>query len=219
MIWFRRPRVSGKTGATSDGLIAMGDAMLVRVGERGMNRPYRAAMLATMSVILGLGLGACTQGAPPAAGANSSHDVQAPVSPSPSATNGAESSAVAAYRAMWADAAVAARTADPKNPRLDDHAEKNALWLLQYVMEQARKAGVTIAGSVAVEPTIVKSDKDKVELRDCIDGSKWVQVKPGGSSGGLSGGRRRAQATVVRISGDTWKVSDLHWQDVGTCIK
>ncbi|MER6386219.1 hypothetical protein [Streptomyces sp. NPDC001127] len=172
-----------------------------------------------MSVILGLGLGACAQDTPPAAGVNASHDVQTPVPPSPSAATEAASSAVAAYRAMWADAEVAGRTADPKHPRLDDHAEKNALWLLQYVMEQARKAGVTITGSVVVEPTVVKSAKDEVELRDCVDGSKWVQAKPGRSSGGLSGGRRRAQATVDRISGDAWKVSDLHWEEVGTCIK
>ncbi|MFH9964902.1 hypothetical protein ACH4PR_26490 [Streptomyces mirabilis] len=134
-------------------------------------------------------------------------------------TGEAESEAVAAYRAMWADTEAAARSADAKHPRLDDHAEQNALWLLQDVMEKARKAGVTIEGSVVVEPTVVDSGKDKVELQDCIDGSKWVQVKPGGSSDGLSGGRRRAKATVVRTSGDKWKVSDLYWEGVGTCMK
>lgn len=184
-----------------------------------MNRPYRTALLATMSVLLGLDLGACSQDAPPAAGASASHDVSASVSPSPRPTNEAATSAIAAYRAMWADAEVAGRTADPKNPRLDDHAQKNALWLLQYTMERARKAGVTIEGSVVADPTVVKSEKDKVELRDCIDASRWLQVKPGTSSRGLLGGRHRAKATVVRVSDDTWKVSDLYLEDVGTCIK
>ncbi|WP_181649692.1 hypothetical protein [Streptomyces sp. WAC00263] len=143
--------------------------------------------------------------------------------PTLSPADGTESEAIATYRAMWADAEAAARTADPKHPRLDNHAEQKALWLLQYMMEHARKAGVTIEGTVVVDPMVVKSGKDKVELRDCIDGSKWVQVKPGGSSGGssdgLSGGRRRAEARVVRAAADKWKVSDLYLEDVGTCIK
>ncbi|MFD7169243.1 hypothetical protein [Streptomyces violascens] len=125
--------------------------------------------------------------------------------------------ALTSYRAMWADAAEASRTSDPKSPRLADHAQGNALSLLQYVMEQARKAGATSKGAVNLAPTVVKSSVDKVELRDCIDGSKWVQDKPSGSSDGLAGGRRHTEATVTRTSTGEWKVSELYWEDAGTC--
>lgn len=182
------------------------------------DRVGRAAAIST-AVVLAFGVGACTQSAPRAAGEKGSQASKDLTSPSPSLAGEAASEAVAAYRAMWADAEEASLTAHPQHPRLDDHAEKSALWLLQYVMTEARKTGVTLEGTVVAEPTVVKSGQDKVELRDCIDGSKWVQVKPGGSSDGLSGGRRRAEATVVRTSGDKWKVSDLYWEDVGTCTK
>ncbi|MFE9555443.1 hypothetical protein ACFYOD_18465 [Streptomyces sp. NPDC006703] len=125
--------------------------------------------------------------------------------------------AVASYRAMWEDAAVASRTSDPKSPRLADHAQGDALSLLQYVMEQSRQAGVTSQGAVNLAPTVVKSSVDKVELRDCIDGSKWVQAKPGSSPDGLIGGRRHTEATVVRTSAGGWKVSDLYWEAAGSC--
>ncbi|MFC7305131.1 hypothetical protein ACFQVC_12980 [Streptomyces monticola] len=124
-----------------------------------------------------------------------------------------------AYLAMWQDAATASRTADPKHPRLDDHAQRGALQLLQHVMRQARKAGVTMQGAAVAAPSVVKSGSDKVVLKDCVDGSKWVQVKPDESpDGSLSGGRRHTEATVVRTDGGKWKVSDLYWEDVGTCV-
>ncbi|MFD4644788.1 hypothetical protein [Streptomyces sp. NPDC058441] len=92
------------------------------------------------------------------------------------------------------------------------------MWLLQYVMKQSRKAGVTSRGGVRVAPAVVKSSERKVELSDCVDGTKWVQIKSGGSSEGLSGGRHRAEATVVLTSGK-WKVSELYWGEVGSCME
>jgi hypothetical protein len=118
---------------------------------------------------------------------------------------------------MWEDAAEASRTSDPKHPRLDDHAEKNALWLLQYVMEQSRKAGVTSEGAARVAPTVVKSSRAKVELLDCVDGSKWVKVKSDGSPG-MPGGHYRTEATVVRHSSGQWKVSKLYSAEAGSCM-
>lgn len=126
---------------------------------------------------------------------------------------------MAAYRAMWEDAAVASRTSDPRHPRLDDHAKGSAVALLRYVMRQARKSGVTMTGAVAVAPKVVKENPNRVVLRDCVDGSRWVQVKRGSSPDAMSGGRRRAEATVVRTAKGSWKVSDLYWEDIGTCVK
>ncbi len=120
---------------------------------------------------------------------------------------------------MWKDAEAAALTADPKHPRLDDHAEAGALALLEHVMSGAHEAGVTIKGSVVVDPHVTKSSRTKVELRDCIDGSHWVQAKPGSSASTGGGGHRLAEATVTRTSDGQWRVSDLYWEDVGTCLE
>jgi hypothetical protein len=118
---------------------------------------------------------------------------------------------------MWEDAAEASRTSNPKHPRLDDHATGNALSLLRYMMEQNQKRGVTGKGAASVGPVVVKSSKTKVELQDCVDGSKWVQAKPSGSSAGISGGHYRTEATVVMASGKWW-VSELYNGEVGSCM-
>ena len=216
-IWFGSPRASGKTDAPSDDSTALRDTMLVRKGEYVVNRPYGAVALGTVSVALGLCLAACAQDATHPAGVTASRSVKASVSATPSATDASASAAIAAYRAMWEDTAEASRTSDPKNPRLNDHAQGGALSLLQYTMEQARKAGTTGRGAPRADPTVVKASASKVELRDCVDGSKWVQVKPSKSPSRLSGGSYRTEATVVLSSG-TWKVSELYWEDAGTCL-
>ncbi|MFI9780230.1 hypothetical protein ACIHCV_37000 [Streptomyces sp. NPDC051956] len=58
--------------------------------------------------------------------------------------------------------------------------------------------------------TCPRTSADKVELRDCVDGSKWVQVKPGSSPDGLTGSRRHTEIPVVRTSTGGWKVSGLY---------
>lgn len=173
-----------------------------------MNGVRGAAALTTV-VVLGLGLGACTQNASRAEGAKALPTSNASASLSASPT-GVDGEAIAVYRAMWKDAAEASLTSDPKSPRLADHAEGGALGLLQYMMEQIRDKGATSRGEASVAPTVVKSTKNKVELRDCVDGSKWVQVKPDHPSDGTPGGHYRTEASVVLSSGK-WKVSELSW--------
>ncbi|GAA1278341.1 hypothetical protein GCM10009646_76610 [Streptomyces aureus] len=182
----------------------------------GANEAGRAGAI-SIAVVLMFGAGACMRSAPSAEGGKSSQTSQAPGSPSPSLSKGAESEAVAAYRAMWRDAAEASRTSDPKHPRLDDHAKGNALSLLRYMMEQNHKRGATGKGAASVAPIVVKSSKTKVELQDCVDGSKWVQAKPSSSSAGISGGRYRSEATVVFASGKWW-VSELYNGEAGSCM-
>ncbi|MFC9501525.1 hypothetical protein, partial [Streptomyces sp. NPDC056982] len=130
---------------------------------------------------------------------------------------GADGEAVAAYKAMWEDAAAASRTSDPKHQRLGDHARGNALSLLRYMMEQNHKHGATGQGAASVAPIVVKSSKTKVELLDCVDGSKWVQAEPNSSSDGISGGHYRTEATVVWASGK-WRVSELYSGEAGSCL-
>ncbi|MEU2734734.1 hypothetical protein ABZ656_04570 [Streptomyces sp. NPDC007095] len=59
--------------------------------------------------------------------------------------------------------------------------------------------------------------RTKVELTDCVDGSKWVQLKPSGSAGGMPGGHYRTTATVVFASGKWW-VSELYTGEAGSCL-
>ncbi|MFF1736878.1 hypothetical protein [Streptomyces sp. NPDC058247] len=124
---------------------------------------------------------------------------------------------MAAYRAMWRDAAVVSRTPDPKDPRLDDHARKKALWLLQYLMERLQTKGAASAGEMKVAPRVVKSTAAKVELLDCTDDSDWLEVERGAPSDGLSTGHYRTEATVVLASGK-WMVSDLYSEAAGSCM-
>ncbi|MEN8652341.1 hypothetical protein ABCR94_17485 [Streptomyces sp. 21So2-11] len=176
------------------------------------------AMALSAAVALGLGAGACGESAPRAEGVSASREAKAPTGSASALPSEAESAAFTAYRAMWADAVEASRTSDSKHPRLDDHAKEKALWLLQFMMEEIHKAGATSTGGVSVEPRVAKADKSKVELLDCVDGTKWVQVKPNGSPDGLPGGHYRTEATVVLADGK-WTVSDLYWGEAGTCLK
>jgi hypothetical protein len=63
----------------------------------------------------------------------------------------------------------------------------------------------------------VTSSNDKIKLRDCIDGSTWVQVKQSAPTDAMRGGHFRAEATVVLASGK-WMVSDLYWGEAGSCM-
>ncbi|MFE6158812.1 hypothetical protein ACFQ7F_07830 [Streptomyces sp. NPDC056486] len=85
------------------------------------------------------------------------------------------------------------------------------------MMEQTRKKGVTSRGAANVSPTVVKSSKTELELLDCVDGSKWVQVKPSSSPDGIAGAHYRTEATVTFKSGK-WMVSELYWGEAGSCM-
>jgi hypothetical protein len=183
-----------------------------------VDRRYGAWMLTAVSVVLGLGLGGCAPDAPRPPGTKTSRSVgRSELPKSRSRVDAAASAAIASYRAMWEDVAEASRTSDSKNPRLDDHAESGALRLLRFTLRRAREEGATGRGAPRLHPIVVKSSASRVELRDCVDGSRWVQVKPDGSPHGLPGGSYRTNATVVLSSG-TWKVSELYSEDVGTCL-
>ncbi|MEV8320452.1 hypothetical protein AB0Q95_40520 [Streptomyces sp. NPDC059900] len=85
------------------------------------------------------------------------------------------------------------------------------------MMEQAREKGVTNRGAASIAPTVVKSGKNEFELLDCVDGSKWVQVKPSSSPDGVAGAHYHTEATVAFKSGK-WMVSELYWGEAGSCM-
>jgi hypothetical protein len=129
----------------------------------------------------------------------------------------AGAAALTAYRSMWEDAVAASEVADPDLPRLDDHASAGALRLLKYGMEKARKEQVITKGAPHLAPEVVTANSEQVTLRDCVDGTKWLQYKKsGGLKNDVPGGHSAAEATV-RLQDGVWKVSDLYLHQAGSC--
>jgi hypothetical protein len=136
---------------------------------------------------------------------------------SPSPSSSIEDQAVAAYVAMWKDAAVASRTSDVDHPRLDDHATGAALMLLQYVMREHAKDGHLARGAPRHNVLVAKSSADGRVLRDCMDSTDWLMYKQNGELvNDVPGSHRRVDATVKR-RGDAWVVTDLFMHERATC--
>ncbi|WP_431953449.1 hypothetical protein [Actinacidiphila sp. bgisy167] len=128
-----------------------------------------------------------------------------------------ERAALKAYRGMWNDLTAAAAEADPKSPLLDDHASDGALLLLRYGMEKARKENVVSKGAPRIDPEVLSATADKVTLRDCVDGTHWLQYRKSGElKNDVPGGHGAADATVSLRDG-VWKVSKLYLHETGTC--
>ncbi|MFD8723945.1 hypothetical protein ACFV2H_39825 [Streptomyces sp. NPDC059629] len=127
--------------------------------------------------------------------------------------------ALAAYRAMWGDVVVAARTSDARNSRLDDHAEGGALQLLRHMMRANKQQGVVTKGQPTFAPVVTEAGASTVVIQDCADGSRWLQYTEGGSpKDDVPGGHHRVDATVSK-QGGRWLVESLYIGEVGTCVQ
>lgn len=125
--------------------------------------------------------------------------------------------ALAAYRSWWRDLAVVSASPDPASPRLNDHAMGGALELMRHGLETARKQGVVTRGSPRLDPEISSASGDKVVIRDCVDGTDWLQYKQNGElKNTVPGSHRKVDASVRRVDG-VWKVSDLYMHEAGSC--
>ena len=133
----------------------------------------------------------------------------------------ASSLALAAYRGMWADLVVAARTSDYQSAALGDHATGAALTLFVQGLARDQLHDIVTRGHVGLDPVVTSltpsTDPDRAAVRDCVDDSDWVEYKTsGGRAKNPAGGRRRTTAVVTRHA-DTWKVSQLTVGAVGSC--
>ncbi|MGP3949620.1 hypothetical protein [Streptomyces sp. 7N604] len=134
---------------------------------------------------------------------------------------GARDEAIATYRAMWDDLAVASHTANPEHPRLDDHAVDGALRLLRHGLDKTRQQKLVAKGAPKVNPEVEEASPTErptsVKLIDCVDSTKWLQYKPNGElSNDVPGGHGKAEATVTYREG-RWVVTDLYMHESGTC--
>ncbi|MEW2219517.1 hypothetical protein AB0939_09460 [Streptomyces sp. NPDC006990] len=125
--------------------------------------------------------------------------------------------ALSAYRAMWGDLTQASKTADASSTRLDDHAEGGALQLMRYGLRNAKKAKRVVRGTPRPHPEIVSAKGGKVVIRDCVDGTDWLNYKLNGEpEDNNPGSHFKADATVKRSDG-AWRVSRLYMHESGSC--
>ncbi|WP_239336551.1 hypothetical protein [Frankia sp. CiP3] len=133
----------------------------------------------------------------------------------------AERDALTAYHGMWEDWIAMAATGDYQNPRLARHASGEALSLIYRSVYANKRDGLvargrpTFSGMVsAAKPADIP---DRITVKDCSDGSDWLNYTLDGKLKDTDpGGRHFVQALVVKNSG-VWKVDILVIQAVGTC--
>lgn len=66
-------------------------------------------------------------------------------------------------------------------------------------------------------PEVVEATGDKVTLRDCVDGTRWLQYRLDGRlKDDIPGSHRKADATVEKVSGN-WRVSRFYLYKAGSC--
>ncbi|WP_344287752.1 hypothetical protein [Streptomyces synnematoformans] len=128
-----------------------------------------------------------------------------------------QAEALAAYRSWWRDLAAVSATPDPASPRLNDHAMGGALELMKHGLETAQKQMVVARGTPRPNPEISSASRDMVVIRDCVDGTDWLQYKQNGElKNDVPGGHFKVDASVRRVD-STWKVSDLYMHEAGSC--
>lgn len=134
----------------------------------------------------------------------------------------ARKEAVAAYNAMWADMASAARTADYQSPRLSRHADGDALSQLSRGLYANKQHGIVAKGDPVTNPTVTSVTPSMtptgVAISDCFDDSRWLNYDASTNElqNDIPGGKHATTATVSNVDG-TWKVTALAVGTVGTC--
>ena len=161
-------------------------------------------------------LSACTGGSGSAVTSSTS-----PSDRSGGAAVGTAGSVLSAYRAMWADLVVAARTSDFQSPLLSQHASGSALTLFVRGLARDQLHDIVTRGAPTLHPSVTSlvppADPTRATVRDCFDDTRWVEYTTSGAKAkNPPGGPRDTTATLVR-SGGVWKVTDITVGAVGTC--
>ncbi|MYT27494.1 hypothetical protein GTY73_01255 [Streptomyces sp. SID8354] len=118
---------------------------------------------------------------------------------------------------MWSDLTAVSAAPDPQSPRLAEHATAGALELMKYGLRKQVKEGIVAKGAPRLAPTVVSARDGKVIIRDCVDGTDWLQYKRNGElKNEVPGSHFKADATVQRAQG-VWKVTHLYMDESGSC--
>jgi hypothetical protein len=90
---------------------------------------------------------------------------------------------LAAYRAFWADVVAAARTADRRSPRLDDHATGKMLDRIRSQLRGLQFQGWVARGTIEVSPRLVGLAGKKARCRTASTPAGFVATTPRSGSG------------------------------------
>jgi hypothetical protein len=166
-------------------------------------------------VLVVMGLAACS-------GESDAKDAAAPSITGPAATTTSTSTAttaaiedqkaavLAAYRAFWDDVVAAARTADWRSSRLDDHATGKMLDRIRSQLRGLQFQGWVARGTIHVSPRLADLAGKKATVQDCIDTSRFRRYDPKKRQWLDSGGGQpdRQRSTLTLDTQGHWKVAD-----------
>jgi hypothetical protein len=117
---------------------------------------------------------------------------------------------LAAYRAFWDDVVAAARTADWRSPRLDNHATGKMLDRIRSQFRGLQFQGWVARGIIEVSPRLVGLAGKKATVQDCVDTSRFRRYDPKKRQWLDSGGGQpdRQRSTLTLDGQGHWKVAD-----------
>jgi len=126
------------------------------------------------------------------------------------ATEDRETAVMTAYRAFWNDVVAAARTADWRSPRLDDHATGEMLDRIRSQLRGLQFQGWVARGTIQVSPRLVGLTSKKATVQDCVDTSRFRRYDPKKRQWLDSGGGQpdRQRSTLILDAQGHWKVAD-----------
>lgn len=159
------------------------------------------------------------------AGCAAGENVAAPLSPSISASprdgRADEREADQAFRGMWREFTVAARTSNAVAPGLATYATGRALQKMTASLRVDSERDVVTTGApiivtLTVTPGRSSAAPTTIAITSCIDDSQWLKRTTAGELlNDDRGGRHRTTATVMNV-GD-WKVDSFIVEKTGSC--
>jgi len=186
------------------------------------SQPRRASGLFVGALVVGVLVTGCGDSGSSAKTDPSTTSTRATTAVSEDAVATARKEAVAAYNAMWADMASAARTADYQSPRLARHADGDALSQLSRGLYANKQHGIVAKGNPVTNPTVTSvtpsATPTSVAISDCFDATHWLNyiVATGELQNDIPGARHATTATVGLVNG-SWKVTELAVGQDGSC--
>jgi hypothetical protein len=131
--------------------------------------------------------------------------------------------AVAAYRQMWSNFAIAGKTSDWQSSSLGRYATGIALTKLSQSLHGDHDKGIVTKGEPVLNPSVSTVEPQdnpmKITIADCGDSTQFLKYRKDNDAlvDDKPGGRHRINATVEKQADGSWKVSDYGVHDVGSC--
>ena len=193
-------RIAEATGTGMSGTSQMG----VSAATAGTAR-RRWCCLALVLALIALAAG-CTDRARSQSDGGSS-------STGPTTTADPSGAILTAYRAHWADVIEAGKTADPRSPRLDDHATGEVLKTVRDNYRQLQADGEVVRGTVRLHPSVTSVSGSTATVRDCNDVTDFLRYDA------KTGAPREQRKTDVAELEVTLRLINGHWLVSETTVK